>query len=267
VSLPVSQFELVLIGEDYGTDGVSAPIGSCVKIWLLYPPSPENLRLVLGTEGQRAKLARVALYLKGGIILKTTSAEAIYLPAGCIHATFTIEGGYLVAVDFTTMDSMKAFSAYIASGLDRFLGAEGQLDCFQWFTACLELALAGDRVKEVLEGWIQAQNRIQDCVHDATDSRSDWVDHLRTIWESFLGTYTTFIACPCDATNATQATHSHLTATHLRSLYPEVKKSTRPKNSRKTTPSQKAASLAVRRRAADDSSRVADDSSDSEYLP
>jgi hypothetical protein len=133
VSLPTSVSEQVLIGQvligqvligqNHGTDGVSAPTGRCVKIWLIYPPTPENLRRLLGTEGQGTNRIRIGLSLEGGITLKTTSAQAIYLPAGCIHATLTIEGGYLAAVDFTTMGSVKAFSRCITSGLDRFLGA------------------------------------------------------------------------------------------------------------------------------------------------
>ena len=35
-------------------------------------------------EGQKAKLTRIRPSLKGGIIMKTTSREAIYLLAGCI---------------------------------------------------------------------------------------------------------------------------------------------------------------------------------------
>ena len=84
-------------------------------------------------EGQKAKLVRLAPSLEGGMIMKTTSAEAIYLLAGCIHATFTIEGGYLIAIDFTTMNSAKAFSEYLVSGLDNFLGTRSQRDCFDWF--------------------------------------------------------------------------------------------------------------------------------------
>jgi hypothetical protein len=95
---------------------------------VIYPPDKRYLSQLESAEGQKAKLARIGPSLKGGIIMKTTSAEAIYLPAGCIHATFTIEGGYLIALDFTTMGSMKAFSTYIASGMDFFLGAKKRVD-------------------------------------------------------------------------------------------------------------------------------------------
>jgi hypothetical protein len=143
---------------------------------------------------------------------------------------------------------------------------------------CLDVASAGDRAKEVLEAWIQALDRIHDHIQDVTGSGSDWTERMKNIWESFLMGSSTLIACPCDATNTTQASRAHVTATHLRFIYPRAKKTARPgRSTRKTTPSQRAAdqspqssqisrhlpkpqSLAVR-------GKVADDSSDSEYPP
>ena len=114
-------------------------------------------------------MAGISLSLERGIIIKTTLAEATYLPAGCIHATFTVKGGYLIAIDFTTMGSVKAFSTYITSSIDRFLGAKDQKDCFDWFAICLDVALVNNKVVEVLEAWIDALDHIQDRA--GSDSR------------------------------------------------------------------------------------------------
>jgi hypothetical protein len=162
-------------------------------------------------------LARIGPSLEGGIIMKTTSAEATYLPAGCIHATFTIKGGYLIAIDFTTMGSVKAFSAYITSDIDCFLGAKDQKDCFDWFSICLDVALVNNRVVETLEAWIDALDRIQDKA--GSDSRWRW--RIKRIWESFLTRSSFLIPCPCGGMEATQALRAHLEATHLRFLYPK----------------------------------------------
>ena len=114
--------------------------------------------------------------------MKTTSAEATYLPAGCIHATFTIEGSYLIAIDFMTFGSVKAFSTYITFGIDHFLWAKAQKDCFDWFAICLDVALVNNRVVEALEAWIDALDHIQDRA--GSDSRWKW--RIKRIWESFL---------------------------------------------------------------------------------
>ncbi len=45
-------------------------------------------------EGQRGKLLRILRRLEAGIAVETTATDALYLPAGCIHATFTLQGGY-----------------------------------------------------------------------------------------------------------------------------------------------------------------------------
>ncbi len=152
--------------------------------------------------------------------MKTTSADATYLPAGCIHATFTIEGGGLVAIDFATMGSVKAFSAYITSGIDCFLGTKDQKDCFDWFAICLDVALANNRVVDALKAWIDALGRIQ----GRADSDSRWRRKMKRIWESFLARPSFFNPCPCGGMKATQALRAHLEATHLSFLYLEAKK-------------------------------------------
>jgi hypothetical protein len=91
-----------LFGLDYGMDGISAPLDGCTKIWFLYTPTLHNLALMAQERGQHGKLARLADRLEGGIVTQTTSAEAIYIPAGCLHAVFTTEGGFLVSIDCTT---------------------------------------------------------------------------------------------------------------------------------------------------------------------
>jgi len=125
----------------------------------------------------------------------------------------------LIAIDFTTMGSVKAFSAYITSGIDLFLGAQDQKDCFDWFAICLDVALVNNRVVEALEAWIDALDRIQDRA--SSDLR--WRSRIKRIWESFLSTRSPFLnPCPCGGMEATQGLRAHLEATHLRFLYPKL---------------------------------------------
>jgi hypothetical protein len=89
-------------------------------------------------DGQRAKLVRIMHQLEGGIMVETTAAHAIYIPAGCIHATFTLQGGFLVAKDFTTSKSITAMAAYITCGLHENLPEQAREACFGWFERCLD---------------------------------------------------------------------------------------------------------------------------------
>jgi hypothetical protein len=76
-------------------------------------------------QGQHAKFARSAALLEGGMVVRTTSKDALYIPAGCLHAVFTIRGGFLVSVDCTTRDSIWPFSQYLKSNIVAALNAEG----------------------------------------------------------------------------------------------------------------------------------------------
>lgn len=80
--------------KGYGADGVSALVGNCRKIELLYPPSENNLVAIWTVDGQRGKLARIMYRLEAGIMVKTTAAQSLYIPDGCIHATFTLQSGF-----------------------------------------------------------------------------------------------------------------------------------------------------------------------------
>ncbi|KAJ5543651.1 hypothetical protein N7513_007159 [Penicillium frequentans] len=124
------KYSFVDLHIDYGADGLSTVIGDCRKIWLLYPPTDDNLNAMKSIDGQRGKLVRLMRRLEGGVLVETTSSHAIFLPAGCAHATFTLQGGYLVAKDFTTAKSLSAIASFITCGLDENLPTEAREICF-----------------------------------------------------------------------------------------------------------------------------------------
>jgi hypothetical protein len=80
-------------------------------------------------DGQRGKLLRILNRLEAGILVETTAAHALYIPTGCIHATFTMEGGYLITEDFTTSKSINTISAFITAGLDSSLPVTAREAC------------------------------------------------------------------------------------------------------------------------------------------
>jgi len=107
------------------------------------------------------KLNQLATALKGGLIVQTTSSKAICLPARCIHAIFTIASSFLVTMDFTTWDSIKAFSRYLKFDLDASMDTESQNHCYDFSPNCLSVALANRRDVIALQSWVSIENQLQ----------------------------------------------------------------------------------------------------------
>lgn len=125
---------------DYGMDGISSPIHECM-IWFLYPGTELNPSLTQNELGQHAKFARLGGLLEGGMVVRTTCRDALYIPAGCVHEVFTIRGGFLVTIDYTTRDSIWSFSQHLKSDLITTLEAECQRHCMFLYLECLAIAL------------------------------------------------------------------------------------------------------------------------------
>ncbi len=87
-------------------DVISPLIDECEKIWFLYLGTEFSLSLMQNEQGQLAKFARLGGVLEGGVVVRTTSKDALYIPAGCAHGVFTIRGGFLLTIDCTTRDSI-----------------------------------------------------------------------------------------------------------------------------------------------------------------
>lgn len=199
--------------KDYGADGISTLVGKCQKIWLLYPPTKCNLRAMLTVDGQRAKLSRIMHQLEGGVLLESTAACAIYIPAGCIHATFTLQGGFLIAEDFTTSKSINAVATYITSELDKSLPAHVGETCFSWFERCLDVCLTHRQFSQAIRAWIEAEGRLAEW---ATSHRQ-WRVHVRRLWERYVHDGIPD-NCPCGMQGTGTTLQTHLFSSHLQFL-------------------------------------------------
>ena len=167
---------------DNGQDGLSAPLDECVKIWFTYPPTEKNLSMMKKVNGQKGKMIQLAPDLEGGLIFLTTSSEAIYLPAGVIHAVFTKSGGFLVSMDFTTRDSILPFSQYIAWNLEVPLDACSQSQVFHLYLGCLDVALSHQRVMKALECWISIEHHLE----GVAKNNSKWQEATGSVWGRFM---------------------------------------------------------------------------------
>jgi hypothetical protein len=204
-------------------DGLSSPLHDCEKIWLLYPPTQCNLSLMKRADGQHGKLARIGHLLEGGIIVRTSSADAIYIPAGCMHAVFTLHGGFLVALDCTTSKSIWAFAQYLQHGLDVSLDVEGRRECLFFFLESLEVALHNSlTAPDAVRAWLSIENRLRTIAQ----RDAEWKAAAKEVWGSWDGDVPLHcLDCHCISSEAIDK--SHLEQAHLFWLTdtPDVSKS------------------------------------------
>lgn len=166
-------------------------------------------------EGQRGKLLRILHRLEAGIAVETTAADALYLPAGCIHATFTLQGGYLIAEDFTTSKSMNAIGMFIASGLDNIPSFTAREVCFDWFERCLDVCLAHQQFDRAMKAWFTAESHLAAWA----SSHRQWCANVRRLWEQYLQG-NTGVECPCGLQKPEIPVLTHLFSAHLPFLLP-----------------------------------------------
>ncbi|KAE8372197.1 hypothetical protein BDV26DRAFT_286157 [Aspergillus bertholletiae] len=210
------RFSFVDLHIDYGADGISTPIGDCQKVWFMYPPTKKNLAAIANLEGQRHKLSRLSDTLEAGIVVQTTSDHALYIPAGCLHATFTLKGGYLIASDFTTSQSIKAIGAYIASGLASMLSPEAREDCYSLFKHCLHICLMHRQLIPAVEACISAASEL--AIWAASNQK--WRADFQRLWKENMQLQQQVIAdklfeCPCKQQNGDVAFLDHFFSDHL----------------------------------------------------
>ncbi|KAL4916023.1 hypothetical protein BDW62DRAFT_110345 [Aspergillus aurantiobrunneus] len=130
-------------------------------------------------DGQRGRLARLAQQLEGCVVVETKSRLAIHIPAASLHATFTLEGGFLVARDFTTSSSLIAISTPLSNGLDEDLPPEARTVCFEWFERCLDISIAHRKITEAVSAWLQAETKLALWA----STQLGWRVSVRRMWE------------------------------------------------------------------------------------
>ncbi|KAJ9634776.1 hypothetical protein H2199_008825 [Coniosporium tulheliwenetii] len=104
------EFSFVDLHIDNGQDVLTTVVGDaedCVKLWALYPPESHNLDLYYSHAGQDSKFLNLYSRLKDGIFVVQTSEQTIYLPAGWIHAVYTLKGGLVPGTMWSTAESLS----------------------------------------------------------------------------------------------------------------------------------------------------------------
>jgi hypothetical protein len=192
-------------------DGISSPVDECKKLWFLYPGTELNLSLMNREQGQHAKFARLPALLEGGMVVRTTSRDALYIPAGCLHVVFTIRGGFLASIDCTTRDSIWPFTQYLKSNLATALDVEGQRHCLFLFLECLAVALNHGRSQKAINGWVS----IESLLRKVAQRNHEWSQHTRKLWSEFMAKELPICAdCACSSVEQVQA-GNHFADAHL----------------------------------------------------
>lgn len=198
---------------DYGLESISATLDSCRKLWIMFPPTNRNLELMKVERGQNAKLARIGNQMEGGIFFESTSEDAVYIPAGCIHAVLTLAGGFLVSLDFATRDTIVPFGNYLAKCLHHALDEHSQRTCLFAFIHCTEVSLCNGRVQEAVDCWLALEDLLRDT---ANDDRS-WLQTAKTCWKGCLD-LPEGLNCPCGSEPRLTSFTEHFLNVHLRYL-------------------------------------------------
>jgi hypothetical protein len=203
---------------DYGADGISKTLGQCEKYWFLFPPTAENLRLLAGVHGEKRKLGKLLHALEFGIIAKTKASDALYIPSGCIHATYTTKGGFLVAKDFVTMETCGVIAMLMRSRLFSTFDNMSLGLCLEWFVSSLVVAVHCQRYTAALKAWVDTESILRKqsgsrgIIHDVTKNCFDKV--LRDIAEG-NNVPEGITECPCGRKEPRSAFEAHWRKTHL----------------------------------------------------
>jgi hypothetical protein len=133
--------------------------------------------------------------LECGIVTRTQSSEALYIPSGCIHATYTTKGGFLVAKDFVTRSTFRVIVSLIGSEYFKVFDSESRELCLDWFITSLEIAVQHQKLLAVLEAWIDVESMLRSLSPKLLLRVSR---RAKGCFEDALGGITgTAVRCPC----------------------------------------------------------------------
>jgi hypothetical protein len=81
--------------------------GGCVKLWLLYPPTKHNIQELSRVGLSNSLLIALKGNLEGGLYALQTEDYAMHIEAGWIHATYTLKGGFVPGITYTTAECLQ----------------------------------------------------------------------------------------------------------------------------------------------------------------
>lgn len=85
------------------------PVGDTVKLFVCWPPTEHNLKLLDDEPPGPERLSRIIDQLGGGRCVVVCRNNPLYLNSGCIHAVVALRGGFMYAGNFMTANNGIAY--------------------------------------------------------------------------------------------------------------------------------------------------------------
>ncbi|KAI9884407.1 MAG: Transcription factor Sox-2 [Watsoniomyces obsoletus] len=178
------KYAFVDVHIDHGMEAISICVGRCRKVWFLWPPTTDNLKEMERLD-HRDPDRLIRSYLDDGILLQTDKSTGIHVPSGWLHATFTIEGGFLVGITPVTAESIGLISSCTSSELVSEPGTQPNL---KGYIRGLETALRSTKpsvLQDTLDGWQHLGPQLA-ILRTGKKGLGDNGKALRAIWDEFL---------------------------------------------------------------------------------
>ena len=153
------KYSFVDIHIDRGTDGISHAMHGCSKFFFLYPPTSNNLEHYKALINHDCIISRANF--EHGIAAYVDHASAIYLPAGWLHATVTLSGGFLTGITFLAAESIHITSACFAIEIATRPAEFGQNS--DLYLTALSLALQSNQdvvQQDAIREWIALRGKL-----------------------------------------------------------------------------------------------------------
>ncbi|KAG5296472.1 hypothetical protein I7I50_09643 [Histoplasma capsulatum G186AR] len=144
---------------DQNRHGLSQSIGHSQRIWLLYPPTEENLKVFAQFSGEFGRLTKISSKLSDGYVACVDSSRVVYIPPGWLHATFTTRSGSLVGVNFVSLESLETMALSVGIHLPYLYRiSQSVLEDFREFSKAILSFLDNEYEAEiitlVLRSWV-----------------------------------------------------------------------------------------------------------------
>jgi hypothetical protein len=87
------------------------------KLWVFFPPTQSNISLLESKSKPTRKLSCLQSQLEGGYYATVDEGEAIYVPAGYLHATYALEGSLTIGTTWSSAESPEAATSMLVAEL------------------------------------------------------------------------------------------------------------------------------------------------------
>jgi len=201
-------------------DEIVTVLAPCEQVWLLFPPTPNNLQCLKTDDG----FADMAKSLEGGVIVKIDYSEAVYVPTGCIHVSYTLRGGFVASQIFGTPKSARAIAGFIAAQFNDLtdFGYDGEEDCLGRFLYAVNLALENNEVELALRAWVDTSGILRSWGRPRKGDAS--TKGIKKMWNNFfISPKSKGVSCPCGKQNKAVSLEEHFRCYHLLDEPPKEK--------------------------------------------